>query len=1326
MFLNRLLFGLVLTCLFALSAHAESLEVSLLLGDTYTRTTLDAVKTLKKEHPELEHVVFHTYPSRDIRSRDLSALKASKLVIILIMGRELSDALAPELAEVIKKGGKVYAVGGAYDSDHREMGIRLDERISEYYGAGGAGNIKNMILYALKKDFAFSVPAAPPVKPPESGIYEHTTGAVFENFDDYAKACPSCRPDRPWVGIVFYRNTIEPGRSPYLDALIKRLEDEGLNVLPVFGFPPEAPVERFFFNGKGESRVSAVVAVGMKVGVKPAALIPLLSRLNVPVINAIVLYRMSREEWERSPVGLDIIERTWQIAQPEMAGIIQPTVIATKETMRDPGTGVEYVEEMPLPGRIERLVLRIRAWVALQEKPNREKRIALIYYNYPPGKQNIGASYLNVLPESLWEIRKRLLAEGYDAGREDLDKQTLFNDIFIYARNLGNWAQGELDRLARSGRAVLLPVDTYTQWFGRLPEGLRKEILKSWGPPEKSSVMVWQDERGRKFFVLPALRYGNVLFTPQPSRGVEQDVKKAYHDTKTPPHHQYVAFYLWLKNEFGADAVAHIGTHGTHEWLSGKEVGFGDDDPAEALIQDMPNIYPYIVDNVGEGLQAKRRGMSVNISHMTPPFDRAGLNRELRELANLIVDYTVAKEKSPSVAEAKRAEINHAAKKMGLLKDLGLTAISDDEAMEEVEHYLKEIAEKQTPFGLHTFGKSPDEHARKSTVEAMLALEKGLTGEERERRRTDLGKRIAESGEKELDAFINALAGRYVPAGQGNDPLRNPDSLPTGKNPYAFDPTKIPTPGIYAMGAKLAKELTEGYRKRHGVYPDKLTMNLFAIETIRHEGVMESQIMHLMGIRPRWDERGRVIGVEALPRSDLGRQRIDVTILPTGLYRDLFPNLMVLLDNAVSLAREQKEDDNAIRANVSRTKELLLKKGIEEERAERLASVRIFTEEPGSYGTGIDTVITMSNTWSKERQVSDVYFRRMGHPFGQGFWGERVTANSPAGDREEVNDMLFKRALSGSRMAVHSSSGNLFATLDNDDYFQYLGGSAMAIRALDGKTPEVYITDISNPALPKQEALDKAMGREMRTRYLNPEWIKGMMKEGYAGAKFMHQVIEHLWGWQVTVPEAVDAAKWNEMYETYVLDKNGLDIKRLFGEAKNRWAYQSMVARMLESVRKGYWKPDREVVETLSKEYAETAKAVGLACCDHTCNNPLLTRFTASVLLSVPGLRNHAQDLLKALDRVKNPARNTAMSSGRAAGGASVQKSVAGRMLRAPQSAPGGQGKEKGKDGKVEGYEMQEVGTAGASSAPIPYLFIAGFLGVVLLLALGWRRRRGA
>ncbi|MBS3763501.1 MAG: cobaltochelatase subunit CobN, partial [Planctomycetes bacterium] len=477
--------------------------------------------------------------------------------------------------------------------------------------------------------------------------------------------------------------------------------------------------------------------------------------------------------------------------------------------------------------------------------------------------------------------------------------------------------------------------------------------------------------------------------------------------------------------------------------------------------------------------------------------------------------------------------------------------------------------------------------------------------------------------------------------------------------------------------------------------------------------IVESQIMHLLGVRPAWDKRGKVTGVEVIPSGDLNHPRIDTIMVPSGLYRDVFSNLMALLDKSVSLARGQDESDNLLRANVLARRDELLKQGVSKEKALRLASVRIFTEEPGSYGTGLCDVIPLSGTWENEKEVADVYFLRMSHMFGQGFWGNRAASCSGPGVEKKISKELFKKALSGTKMSVHSLSSNVYATLDNDDFFQYLGGTAMAVRAVDGETPEMYVSDMSDPNAARQVTLARVMGTEMRTRYLNPKWIDKMMAEGYAGARFVDKVVEHLWGWQVTAPEVVDSAKWQEMYETYVEDKYDLNLKQKFKEAGNTWAHQSIVARMLEVVRKNYWDPDREVVQRLAKEYAESVKKEGLACCDHTCNNPALTEYTRSTLTSVPGLENLAKEMADSLEEIK---RTRASSRPKAS---NPGNKTADASSPSPEPA-------EGQPQQVEGYEMEETTSGSSASAPIPYLFLVFFLGFLGVMFWGWKQNQKA
>ncbi|WP_398305006.1 cobaltochelatase subunit CobN [Zoogloea sp.] len=1303
--LCRATFALLI--LLAGTVDARPLSVVLFPGDPAMQTAVNAVRQLRQDKA-LKDVRFRIVSSSSPGKDDIDALARADVGLIYNMGRELANTLEPAVASLRERKAHAYAVGAPYEEGEQRIGLTRDETLREYAQAGGADNYAAMIRLMLARDFDLPLKTVPPRPFPAIGIWAPGSGEVFDRFesfrDAYLRSHPD-RSDRQWVGLVFNRVTAQAGSSLLLDAMIKAIEVRGFNVIPVFGYPSEIPAERFLLDDRGRARVVAIVGLALKMGNVPARTIPVMQHLDVPVINAISLYNQSREEWEASPLGLSLMERAWQLSGAEFAGAIAPTVVASKERLKDKETGIEYLTEMPIPERIDRLADRVRKWVSLRYELNSLKRVAVIYYNYPPGKENVGAAYLNVLPRSLWQILGRLEQEGYDTHGRPKSEDALFETLREHGTNIGNWAPGALEKLARSGQAVLMPVAEYRRWFDRQPAALREAMIKAWGEPEKSTVMLWRDPRGTPHFVFPAQRFGNLVFAAQPSRGWEGDPKKMYHDVALPPHHQYLAFYLWLQKGFKAHAMVHVGTHATHEWLSGKEVGFTAADPGEAMVADVPQLYPYIMDDIGEALQAKRRGMATIISHLTPPFDRATLNPELVSLRGLIDDFGVAAQKSESAAAARLGEINTLAGKLGILKDVGLSRLENAEQVEHLEHYLKEVSEQHAPFGLHTFGVAPSQALRQSTAAAILSLDRKLGDAERRRRQAELAALIESSAGAELDALVAGLAGRHVAAGPGNDPLRNPEALPTGRNLYGFDPSRLPTPGTWDQGRNLAEKFISDYRQRHGRFPDRVVFNLWSTEAMRHEGVTEAEILALLGVRPRWDERGRIDGVDVIPRSELGRPRVDVTIVPSGLYRDALPGLMQLLDEAVSQVKALPEDDNPVHANVERTRKLLEARGIPAPDAARLAAVRIFTEPSGAYGTGVDNVIQASNTWKDEKAIADVYFNRVGHLFGQGYWGER-----PGGAALAVD--LFKMALKDAKAAVHSRASNVFGTLDNDDVFQYLGATAMAIRQVNGHTPETYILNLADGQGGKHETLDKFMGREMRTRYTNPEWVKAMLKEGYGGARFIMKVTEHLWGWQVTVPEAVDGAKWQEMYETYVADRNALGVKDRFREAKNLLAYQAIVDKMLVAINKGYWQADVDVKAHLDKVNRELIAEAGVACNADSCSSEAITELA------------RAQDKRAMAEALAMPAPG---AGGRPAGGQAVGAPPAGSASGAqsanPATSPAAPAKAEGSSTAdapqdvVQGYEMKEKDPL-SQAVPQPVAY-AALLGFTVLVAAG-------
>ncbi|OGB26851.1 MAG: hypothetical protein A3I66_22140 [Burkholderiales bacterium RIFCSPLOWO2_02_FULL_57_36] len=1319
MYRNKLyVLTLLFFCLLG-NAHTAPRTFAVLLGDVESRPAVLAVRALQPTLQSLD-VTVRIIPASGMTQADRAALSSADAVLLNVQGRQLVQPITEELQILQRAGRPVYAVGGALDDGLRALGMREDKTMQDYHRAGGVENMSNLLRHLLRIGFGADIAVAPLQPMPEVGLYDVGANRTAASFDQYVRGYPKHRPGAPWIGVMFYRASLVAGQTLPLAAVVARLEQAGYNVLPAFGYPYEVPL-RYFVDDAGKSRIDLIVALGMKVG-GTAATGAMLDKIGVPAINAITLSQQSAAQWQESKVGLDIIERTWQLAGAEFAGLIQPTVVASRERVTDAQTGLAYVEEQPITERIERLQARIAAWLILRRNANADKRVVMLYYNYPHGSETIGAAYLNVLPESLWHIAQRLKQEGY-ATQLPADKRTLQNDIQRWGNYPGKGAQdyrAGLAQLATAGEALLVPLADYRRWYGQLPAALRRSVEKAWGLPEQAPVL-WRDAAGQAQFVFPARRYGNLIMAPQPGRAWEQNLEKLHNDVTLPPSHEYIAFYLWMQHGYKANAVLHVGTHGTHEWLTGKEAGLSEADSTEALIGAVPNIYPYVMDDVGEGLQAKRRGMATIIDHMTPPFDVAGLNPDLRELGALLNDHRVAEQKSPLLARSHLAALNRLALKSGVLKDMKRKTLSSEADLEALEEYLDDTAAKLAPFGLHTFGVAPDATMRNATARAVVSLDKNLTPTEQVSRIQQLEQDILRSADLELDRLMQALAGRYIPSGPSADLVRNPDALPTGRNFFGLDPSRIPSRATYEQGSKLAQQLVEDYRARHGSYPDKLSINLWGVETSRHEGIMEAQIMALMGVRPKWDERGRVTGVEPITRSKLGRPRVDVTMISSGLFRDLFGNLLKLLDQAAQLAQQQDDSDNPLQAHTRKMTADLQRRGLSAEEAQRMAGVRIFGLPSGAYGTNIEKLIPLSNAWQNEKRIADVFINRMSHPFGQGYWGDEQSDSQAA---VALRHDVFKQALSGSKIALHSRSSNLFATLDNDDFFQYLGGTALAIRSVDGKTPEVTVSDLSNPRNPHHASLEKYMGQELQTRYLNPRWADGMLREGYAGTRFINRVVDYLWAWQVTVPEVVDASKWQRMYDTYVADRHGLHVRDRFAESGNMRAFQAITDRMLSAIERGYWKPTDAVRARLQQENARAIADAGVACSVESCSRATLKiapRLATNAAAQTQAKGSAPGNAVMPVDALAATA--AAASAVQTKPATVVAKSVALAKQTSSKVAPSAPAN-KAPEGQVSGFEMQTLTNLTPDQKTIGTLLLLAL--AIGLMGIGYWRRSSA
>ena len=1128
--------------------------------------------------------------------------------------------------------------------------------ITTYWDNGGEENIKQLIIFLGVKFCNVSMEILPPAPPINFGIYHPDASKIFNTAAEYLEWYDSTGrydPSNPTVGII--DGSIPAyGKSFVIKGLIKMIEERGVNVIfSTYSYKDQNSSNYFIQDNK--SVVDAVIvlkAFRLHYGNEEKG-IEYLMNLNVTPLAGMCSYCSSPEQWENS-TGLIPSEISSKIALPELDGLTD-FIFISGET-KNPISGLKYYK--PVDYQMDWIADRAISWAKLHRMNNSEKKIALIYYNHGGGKNNLGANYLDIVP-SLKNLLGAMKDEGYEIEGEVPEEKELLGLMIHQGRNIGTWAPGELDNMVSNYSVVLIPENEYKSWFDELPVNKRQEAIETWGEPP-GKIMVYENETG-KYIVVPLVSFGNVILTPQPTRGWLQDEAVLYHDKGIPPHHQYLAFYFWLKKEFGADAILHLGKHGTQEWMPGKETALSVRECWPAiLIQDLPVVYPYIVDDINEGTQAKRRGNAVIVSHLTPPTVAAGLYENLSLLHNKIHSYLSAQE---LLKIEYRGTITELYDNLTLSEDFDvsveeLRAMNDTEFEDfingELHLYLHELADEFIPYGLHILGAPPVDWKLLSMVESMLgddfvehiaevypdahvlnpahknctvmeellrevifngsspenAQEKVLgSGNISSNLTEDLNtaRMYAENLSKctiEIPRILDGFSGKYIPPKIGADPIRNPDAIPTGNNFYSFDSRLIPTKEAWKVGKLVGDAFLSRYKEEHnGSYPTKVGFVLFAGGTMANHGITESEILYLLGVEPIWDKRNRPTKLKLISSSELGRPRIDVLITTSGLYRDTFPDKSILLDKAVRLAAQANDTEyqNYVKENSDRICDWLMANGYNETDARSLSMARVFRQAPGAYGTGLSNAIPASNTWENETKLADLYISRMGHVYGQDGWGV-------------PNVDLFRQNLADVEVNLHHAPSSFRGLIDNDDAYAFIGGLALAVRSVSGKNPDVYMANLRDPDNPKIETLQHCLQRELRARYFNPKWIQGMMEHGYAGAREMdHKFVENLWGWDVVTPDLITEDMWNQVYDVYIQDKYDLGLNEFF-DSNNPYAQQSITARMLETIRKGYWDPSEDVKTNLVETYQKSVDEYDVTCCHHTCGNVLLQDYMQGIV----------------------------------------------------------------------------------------------------------------
>ncbi|WP_420991613.1 cobaltochelatase subunit CobN [Cupriavidus sp. 30B13] len=1268
--------------------------------------------------------------------------------------------MAPAVRQARQRGALVLAAPAA--SAEAAWGIGLDaargQAAEAYWSAGGADNLAGWLAWTvaqLRGADAIAVPAPRPL--PAAGIYHPRAAQVFATLPaylDWYRANGGPPADAPLVGIAFYASNYRQQDLAHIDALVAALERQGIGAVPVFGWPLSSLDAALTVDG--HSPLRALFALNLTIS--RAEDKAWLERHGVHAIN-LVATRDSQAAWRADARGIAGERLPLLLNTPERAGASEPILFATLEDENGAKTS------RAVPERADAAVARARRWIALQDKPAADKRIAILYYNNPPGSGNIGASYLATLP-SLAQIVARLRAAGYQAGSAVPDTAGLSALLERNGRNMEEWSPGELREMVARGRVALLPMAQYKRWFDTLPAGFRRSVLAAWGPPERNPLMLVDDGRGGQDFVIPGLRLGNLFVGPQPLRSTFARALDSSHDTVTPPPHSYIAAYLWYRHAFGADAVVHVGRHGTLEWLPGKQAGQAGDDSAEVLLGDLPNAYYYIQDGGGEAIQAKRRSAAVLVSHLTPLLARAGMPAALAKLDEVIEQQEATADGAPALAGQYRLQALAQIRALGLDRQLGLDLGAPWEQVEPVIHrFLHKVEAEPMPQGIHVLGELPPADFQRRALATVL--ESAFDAGERKRmghdtladwagalldgREPDLADLppladkakaalaaarawlagLRASPQDELDGLVTVLSGRYLPTAPLGDPVRTPQGLPTGRNLHAFDGAFIPTPAAWEVGKALARQTLARYRAETGAIPAQVSMVLFYGETERHQGAMESEALYLMGVEPVWNARGVAEDVRLIPDAQLGRARVNVLFTISGIYRDGFGDKVALLDKAARLAAAA--GDNAVSRHDREAEAALLAAGVAPPLAARLARARVFAARPGNYGIGVQQMVEQSLDVARPvarpgepagQALAQQYLRYMNFAFSAEGWGE-TAPQALASHLKSNQAVLFSRA------------STLYGALDNDDTYQYAGGLNLATRAVSGQAPRFWLHNLRRPA--EAETVDARtwLATELNARNWNPRWIAGMQRSGYAGAREMAREIEHLYGFQATSPEQMSGDFWQQTYDVYVADKLGMDMDRFFARS-NPHARQGILARLLEVDRQGSYRFTAAERADMARRYVASVNRDGLSCTANSCGNPALMQYIAGLgqqaRLPAQALRAFGERLARAM-----PGREPAP----APGGAPARRAAAKGAAAPAQRAGGAQGAQPAPAAPPAPATEHVVGRLLASrslrlapAAPLSGLHPRQAWGAVLLILLlvaagagaEWRRgrRRGA
>jgi cobaltochelatase CobN len=977
------------------------------------------------------------------------------------------------------------------------------DAILQYFREGGRENLR-ALLRRLAHYAGFDLKAPAPQPIPRFAGYLPGEGAV-----DLERLAAALERDQPIVPIIFYRAMLLAADTAPVDTLCAALAERGLAAAPlvITGLKDKEAAD-FLCEALARLRPALIVTTTAFAARGNISEKMPLDEADVTVLQ-VISATTKRAAWRDSPRGLGAADLAMHVVLPELDGRILAGAIAFKDPLA-PQDALAFtaLASRPEADRIAMVAERIAALVRLRTLPRGERCVAVLMPDYPGAPGRTGYAVGLDVPASVLALLEDLAEAGFAVSGVPNNTSDLFDSLNV----------GDVE--------ATLPITQYENLFARVPNAAATRVREAWGDPLDDP-----DCRDGAFR-FRAKRFGNVWVALPPDRGRTAERRADYHDPSLPPRHALVAFGLWLQHAVKADALVHVGAHGTLEWLPGKAVALTAECFPEIVTGPLPVIYPFIVSNPGEAAQAKRRIAGLTIGHLPPPLVNGGLSGDARELERLIDEYAQADGLDRRRREQLAKLIVETAQRTGLAREAGVADMFEaGDALRRIDAWLCDLKDLAVKDGLHIFGRGPtgvDDPAWLASVQAERA------------------------------ALLAALDGKRVAPGPAGAPARGRrDVLPTGRNLFTADPRTMPTPTAMDFGRLAADEVSRAHMQAHGEFLRAAVIDLWGSATLRTGGEEIAQGFALMGCRPIWEPAtGRITGVEVLPTASLGRPRVDVTWRISGLFRDLFPAQIALIDAAVQAVAARDEDDaeNPL-ANARRSTG-----------GARLD--RIFGNAPGSYGAGVEDLFGRAE---RTESIGEAYLAAASHSYG-GSNGEGAVAPD-----------VFAQRVASADILLHPSDDPSRDLLEGAEDAAFVGGFAAAAKLL-GRAADLVMLDITDPQRPRARTLSAALARIVRGRAINPRFIAGQMRHGARGAAEFAETVDRLFAFAQTT-DTVSSELFDLLYDAYVADAAVRD----FLLRENRQVAAAIAERLDSARSRGYWHPRRNDVDAdLAALRAET------------------------------------------------------------------------------------------------------------------------------------------